>query len=154
INTRVIARVNKDGQLVIAMTELEVTKGTNLSLVAADGETDKIGFGPIDADPNTVEHVAVLTARYPTDGPSSFFTALASALGLGPVAYDPVRQVYTYNVNVTQTYALPALPFSFNQDLGPFGSASLNGNVNVSASVTFNLTLGFDLSAREVPRIL
>ena len=292
LSNRVVARENLAGQLVIALTDSEVAKGTKLSLVAADAQMNALGFGPVDSNPATVEHVAALTSRYPTENPpagnpdvtKSFFGVLGDMVAdlvdngkldhsaTGSVQYDAARQVYTYTFNLGQTYSLGAsdtlaagdftnlsglvttlrlhtdpvsqflwnqftsstqavlinvsatvaqqesalisdlnriiqgpsiytvlrfpaalpsdisallatnptgsdlahlnrlllqdaypndfadvrypLAFSFDQDFGSLAGASLSGALNVSASVGLQLTLGFDLSAKEVPRVL
>jgi Ca2+-binding RTX toxin-like protein len=147
---RVLARINKDDQVTLALTEAEISKGSNLNLVATSAPIAALGFGPADSDVTTTEHVGVLTARYTTE---DFFAQLGSLFGI-PVAYNAAQQIYTYTVNYNQTYALAPVNFTFNQDFGPIGNASLNGRLNISANVSFNFTLGFDLGAKEVPRIL
>ncbi len=147
----VLARLNKDKQVVLALTDSEVSKGSTLQMVAADAQIAALGFGPADSTDSTVEHTAGLTARYDTP---TFFSKLALALGLPSVTYNPAQQVYTYNVDVNQTYAMDPVTLTFNQDLGPIANAQLNGRLNISANVHFKFTLGFDLGAAEVPRVL
>src|SRR6185503_18070637 len=141
---------NED-QLTIALEEGEVAKGTMLKLVAADAQINALGFGPADSDTATVEQTAVLVARYDTE---DFFVELGNALGAS-VAYSAAQQVYTYHINFALT-ALPTVkvPFSFAQELGPIGSVSLNGQLLIDAKVSMDLTLGLDLGAREVQRLL
>lgn len=150
LSSRVEFRENKDNQLVLALKEAEVAKGTKLNLVASDAQMNALGFGPVDSDPTTVEQVGVLVERYTTE---QFFAQLGTLLGF-PVTFNPAQQVYTYTVNATSTYALDPVPFTFNQDFGPLGSANLNGKLDISATVGFHFTLGFDLGAAEVPRVL
>ncbi len=147
---QVLARINKDKQVTLALSDSEIAKGTTLNLVAADAQIAALGFAPADSDITTTEHVGVLTARYSTE---DFFAQLGSLVGI-PVSYNPAQQVYTYNLNFNQTYALDPVNFSFNQDFGPLANAQLDGRLKISANVSFNLTLGFDLGAREVPRVL
>ncbi|MCL5098586.1 MAG: M10 family metallopeptidase C-terminal domain-containing protein [Candidatus Omnitrophica bacterium] len=150
LSARIEVRKNKDDQLVIALKDAEIAAGTSLNLVAADSQINDLGFGPGDNDPSTVDQVGILTARYSTE---DFFAQLASVL-LGPaVSYNAAQQVYTYNVNISDSYS-QSVPFSFNQDFGPIASAQLDGKLTLTGTVGFNLTLGFDLSAREVPRLL
>lgn len=149
INTRVEARKNKDDQLVIALTDSEVAKGTALKLVASDDQMNTLGFGPVDSDPNTVEQTGVLLARFNTE---EFFAELGTVLGF-PMTYNAAQQVYTYDANLTGTYST-TVPFSFSQELGPIGSAELDGQLIISATVGMKFKIGFDLGAREVPRLL
>ena len=165
-NNKVEARENLAGQLVIALSDSEVAKGTKLNEVAADLQTDRLGFGPQDSDPTSVEHVAVLTSRYNTDGSGGtpgLMNVLSDLLndgslnGNGTVNYNAAQQVYTFDVDSTKF--IPAsysfeVPFSFSQDLGPLGNVQLNGKLNISASVGFHFTLGFDFGAVDVPRVL
>jgi Ca2+-binding RTX toxin-like protein len=129
LSNRVLARENLAGQLTIALTDSEVSKGTKLSLVAANSQMALLGFGPADTDPTTVEHVAVLTTRYPTENPASatnpdvqksFFGVVGDLLAdwldngkldhsaTGTTSYDPARQVFTYTVNLGQSFLLGA----------------------------------------------
>lgn len=150
---RVTARENIAGQLVIALTDTEVAKGTKLGLVTADAPMALLGFGPADSNASTTEHVAVLTNRFTTP---DFFAQLGSLLGLS-VSYNAAQQVYTFDVDsstfLPTTYSFQ-VPFTFNQDFGPIANAQLNGRLNISALVNFHFTLGFDLGAQEVPRVL
>ncbi|MCX8108130.1 MAG: hypothetical protein N3G20_04930, partial [Verrucomicrobiae bacterium] len=159
---RLIARINKDKRVVIALRENEIAKDTTLQLVDADPALAMLGFGPGDGDENTADQTAVLVERWSTDG---FFSALADILndgvlnGNGGTVYDPRKKVYTYQLNLGATYNTndllhkPTVPFNFNLSLGPLGSAALTGAIEFSATVGFNLTLGFDLGAADVPRI-
>jgi len=158
-----------DDIFVIALTETEIAKGTTLNLVDLDDQIEALGFGPNDnnygdANDTTSEQAGIVTNRYDT---RQFFEELADLLNDGDVtnnnggvSYDPAKQVYTYTVNQTKTYSTmdlfgtSTLPFDFNLDLGPIGGASLNGALAFSAQVGLQFTLGFDLGAGEVPRIL
>src|SRR5262249_8921873 len=147
IKSKVEVRRNKDDQLAIALKDDEIAKGTTLKLVASEAQMNALGFGPADLDTTTVEQTATLNARYTTE---QFFPQLPSVL-LGPaVSYDAARQVYTYTFNFTKSYDAPPVPLSFTQDFGPIGSIHLDGKLDISANVTMNLTIGFDLGAREV----
>lgn len=159
---QLVARINKDKQVVIALREDEIAKGTTLNLVDADAAASGLGFGPGDGDPTTNDQIGVLTERFTTE---EFFPALADFLndglldGDGGVTYDPARRVYTYPVNKSWTYntqqlfGSPTLPFNFNLALGPIAGASLQGALQFSATVGFQFTLGFDLGAADVPRV-
>lgn len=160
LNTRVEARLNREDNVVIAFKEDEIAKGSTFNLMDAASAFSALGFGPGDGDSTTSDQVAVITERYPTEDPigpvTSFFSALASALGLPPVAYHPAQQVYTYAVDFTGANALTyntTIPFNFDLDLGPIAEASLTGALNFAAKMGFKFTLGFDLGAAEVPRI-
>ena len=163
LSARLVARINKDDQVVIALTENEIAEGTTLNLMDADAKMAELGFGPGDGDETTSDQIGILTERYSTE---DFFVVLADILndgvvnGNGGVTYNPAQQVYTYNVNKTLTYDTQdlfgetSIPFDFDLDLGPIADASLTGALQFSVQVGFNFTLGFDLGAAEVPRIL
>lgn len=163
LSGRLVARINKDKRVVIALTEDEVAKGTTLNLVDADAVFAELGFGPGDGDEDTPDQVGVLTERWSTE---DFFAALADILndGIldndGGVSYDPRQQVYAYQVNISADYdtsdlfGSATLPFKFNLGLGPIADAELTGALEFNAHVGFTLTLGFDLGAADVPRVL
>lgn len=162
-----------DDIFVIALTPEEIAKGTALNMVDLDSQIAALGFGPSDgtygdatdsdADTATVEQVGVLVDRYDT---RHFFEVLADVLndgivnGNGGVTYNPAQQVYTYTVNKSVHYDTMDLfgtnevAFDWNLDLGPIASADLSGALQFSADIGFSFLLGFDLGAREVPRIL
>ncbi|HWW00016.1 MAG TPA: Calx-beta domain-containing protein [Candidatus Acidoferrum sp.] len=158
-NNRLVARENAAGGLVIALQDSEVSKGTKLTITSTAGAMAPLGFGAA-----AINQVATLTQRYPTDNSNSrypsFFSALATALGLGPVNYDPARQVYTFSLNLNQSFTTQdlfgssSIPFNWSADLGPIASASLSGALSFSATVGLTGTLGFDLTAQDVPRVL
>lgn len=163
LSARLVARLNKDEQVVIALTDAEIAKGTTLNLVAADAAINALGFGPGDANVATVDQVGVLTGRYNTE---NFLVVLADILNdgvvnnNGGVVYNALQQVYTYNIekslslNTNDLFGTSTIPFKWDVNLGPVGSASLSGALAFNASVNFQMTLGFDLTAREVPRII
>ena len=162
LSSRLVARINKNRQVVIALKEDEIAKGTTLHLVDADAAASSLGFGPGDGNPDTIDQVGILTERFTTE---DFFPALADFLndgqlnGNGGVIYDPARRLYTYVVDKSFTYntqqllGSPTLPFNFNLALGPIAEAALQGALQFSATVGFRFTLGFDLGAAEVPRV-
>ncbi|MGC8989313.1 MAG: hypothetical protein ACP5MD_04250, partial [Verrucomicrobiia bacterium] len=151
---RLVARINKDKRVVIALTEDEIAKGTTLALVDADAAVAALGFEPGNG---------LLVERWSTE---NFFSAMADILNDGALdedggaVYDPRQKVYTYLLDLTKNYntndlfGSPTLPFNFDISLGPIGSAALDGALEFSATVGFQLTLGFDLGAAEVPRVL
>nr|WP_276607580.1 Calx-beta domain-containing protein [Limisphaera ngatamarikiensis] len=159
---RLVARINKNQQVVIALRESEIAKNTTLALVDADAVVAGLGFGPGDGNPDTVDQSAVLVERFSTE---DLFPAIADVLndglldGDGGVVYDPARRMYTYAVNRTATYTTqdllgsPTVPFRFSTSLGPIGGATVTGALQFSATVGFQFTLGFDLSAADVPRV-
>jgi len=150
---RLVARTNKDKRVVIALTENEIAKGTTLALVEADDAVAALGFEPGNG---------LLVERWSTE---DFFSAMADVLndgaldGDGGAVYDPKQRVYTYlldltaNYNTNDLFGSSTLPFKFDISLGPIGSAALEGALEFSATVGFQLTLGFDLGAAEVPRV-
>jgi len=155
LGARVEAKRNKDDQFVIALKKAEIAAGTQLCITDLDDVIEGLGFGPNDgtygdAADATVDQTGLQAARYNTD---DFFEALGALLG-PTVNYDPAQRVYSYTVNIGDTYELLDLPLNFDLDLGPVGEASLNGQLKVTASVGFQFTLGFDLGAREVPILL
>lgn len=155
LETKIEARRNKDGQLVVALLPDEIAKGTQLSIVDLDDQIEALGFGPNDgnygdANDTTAEQTAINNARYNTD---EFFPALGVALGIPGIAYSPAQRVYTYTVNEEATYTKD-VPFDFGYQLGPVIDAQLAGTLRLTAKVGFNFTLGYDLGAKEVPRIL
>lgn len=158
----------KDDVFVIALTETEAAKGTELKLVDLDSQFGSLGFGPPDstygdANDTTPEQIGVLVDRYDT---KHFVEILADLLndgvinGNGGVAYNAAQQVYTYAVNQSlsyntqQLFGVSEIPFNWNLDLGPIASASLSGSLLFNANMGFHFLLGFDLGAREVPRLL
>lgn len=155
---RVEARKNKDGILVLALTPTEIAKGTALNLVSIDSAiSTRLGWGPVDSDESTTEAVGINDARYTFE---EFFPKLAEILGFpGTVAYDPARQVYTFTVDYTRASGKAlgidtTVPFNFDLDLGPIADAQVSGSLNLHADVGFRFTLGYDLGAAEVPRLL
>lgn len=150
---RLVARINKDKRVVIALTEDEIAKGTTLTLVEADTAVAALGFEPGNG---------LLVERWGTEG---FFSAMADILndgtldGDGGAVYDPRQNVYTYLLDLTANYdtndlfGSSTIPFNFDISLGPIGSAALTGALEFSATVGFQITLGFDLGAAEVPRV-
>ena len=157
----------KDDVFVIALTDAEVAKGTEMKLVDLDSQFGSLGFGPPDGtyggNDTTAEQSAVLVDRYDT---KHFLEILADVLndGIlnnnGGVTYNEAQQVYTYVVdqsatyNTQQLFGLSEIPFNWNLDLGPIADASISGALQFSATVGFQFMLGFDLGAREVPRLL
>ncbi len=178
LNGRVVARIHKivdqipsdpdyanrfvDDIFVLALTEAEIAKGSALNLVDLDSQIAALGFGPADgvygdAGDTIAEQVGIVTNRYDTRG---FFIELGNVLLGSPGTYQPAQQVYTYTVNESKTFntqtlfGQSSLPFNWDLDLGPIADASLSGSLAFSATVGFQFTLGFDLGAAEVPRIL
>ena len=157
-----VARINKNQQVVIALREDEIARNTTLVLVDADAQAAALGFGPGDGDDDTVDQSAVLVERFSTE---DFFPAIADVLndgqldGDGGVLYDPARRMYTYTVNKSVTYTTNDLfgtstvPFRWDTALGPIGSASISGALQFNVSLGFQFTLGFDLGAADVPRV-
>lgn len=164
LGSRLTARINKDDQVVIALTEDEIAAGTTLKLVDGDATMAGYGFGTSGTGTtSSPEQTGVLTERYSTE---DFFEVIADILNDGVldndggVVYDEHRQVYTYAVNATVTYTTNDLfgtstvPFNFDLDLGPIGEASVTGELTFTVTLGLHFTIGFDLSASEVPRIL
>ena len=92
IGGRVVARANKDGVLVIALTPTEIAQGTTLSLVAADAAMTGIGYSVAAGGSD----MAILAGRYSTAG---FFAALGNLLGAN-VTYSPAQQLYTFTLDL------------------------------------------------------
>ena len=178
LNGRVIARIHKivdqsptdpdyasrflDDLFVIALTDQEIARGSALNLVDLDSQIAALGFGPADgtygdAGDTVSEQVGIVTNRYDT---RNFFIELGNVLLGSPGTYQAAQQVYTYTVNESKTFdtedlfGSSSLPFDWDMDLGPVADASLNGSLAFSATVGFQFTLGFDLGAADVPRIL
>ncbi len=154
---RIEARINHDDQFVIALLPSEIAAGRGLKLVDLNGEAEGLGFGPADStygDLNDVtpEQVGLETSRYDVE---DFFDAVRQAVAplAPPVVYNAAQRVYTFSVDESATYNLD-VPFAFGADFGPIASAALSGLLHLAAEVGFTFTLGFDLGAREVPRIL
>ena len=161
---RIVARRHEDAEpgidrFVIALQPEAIAEMATLTLVELDEDMESLGFGPADgvygdedgseADPYTVEQTAVETHRYITE---EFFVALGDVLGLS-ISYDPAQLVYTYSVDSQATYET-TVPFNFSGDLGDLGDVSVEGLLRLEATVGFAFTLGFDLGASEVPRVL
>jgi Ca2+-binding RTX toxin-like protein len=158
---RLEARLNKDNRLVLALAPAEIAQGNSLNLVDLDTKIQGLGFGPSDGNygdmnDTTAEQVGLETERYSTE---DFIVVLADLLnddtinGNGGVTYDPAQRVYTYTVDKSAPFSLD-VPFDFGVDLGDLAGADLSGELNLSGEVGFSFTLGFDLGAQEVPRIL
>ncbi len=160
---RVESRLNKDGRVVIALLEEEIAAGLSLGIAAGSSTLQSLGFGTGDSDTSTIDQLGVLTERYGTE---DFVEVLADILndglldGDGGVTYQAAQQVYSYSVSQSLVYdtmdlfGRSSLPFDFDWELGPIAGAELTGALEFSAEVGFTFTLGFDLGAAEVPRIL
>jgi Ca2+-binding RTX toxin-like protein len=155
LNGVVEARINKNRQFVIALKKDEdVARSKELKLVDLNAAAQALGFNRSDGNYGdtgdvTAEQVAVVSARYDTD---AFFEALGDLLG-PEVTYNPITRVYTYTANIGYLHEFK-VPFKLGGQLGDIASASLAGQINVKATLGAEFTLGFDLGAREVPRII
>ncbi len=151
--TEVVARLNKNKQLVIALTEDELKKTSTLNLTFTDPPQNQPPH-PIKTLGFINGQAAVETSRYDLPG---FVTHLGQALGMSPApTYDPNAKLILFpNINL-----LPGAPltktfsFDFGGDLGPLAGAALKGNIQVQANPELHFTLGYDLAALEVPRLL
>ncbi len=154
---RIEARINHEDQFVIALLPAEIAAGRGLKLIDLNGEAEDLGFGPADsiygdATDVTPEQVGLETSRYDVE---DFFEAVRQVVAplAPPIVYNAARRVYTFAVDESASYGVD-VPFAFGADLGPVASAALSGMLHLAAEVGFTFTLGFDLGAREVPRIL
>ena len=157
---KVVARVNKDGSLAIALSESEIAKHSILIL-----DYDDTG-----QDPHQMQELGfyngqtgVETARYDlednlaTPELDDFVTKLGQALGLDPApSYDPNAKRIVFNdITLDTGGALSIdLPFEFGADLGPLAGAELNATLQADVELSMAFTLGFDLGALEVPRLI
>ncbi|MHC1765336.1 MAG: SdrD B-like domain-containing protein [Verrucomicrobiia bacterium] len=162
------ARLNLDEEfLVIALKPKGILGEYQLALMEVDDQIERLGFarrqeaGEEEAPEGEESRplaVAAENARYVTQ---ALINAIADLLDDGqvngsvPEVYDAARREYTYLMDYTDAldYDKP-LPFNFATDLGEIAGASLTGSLNLNVQAGFSLTLGFDLSARDVPRII
>lgn len=164
------ARLNLDEEfLVIALTPKGVTAGYQLALMDVDDQIALLGFAranPGEEDEEAAEGeeeerrplaVAGENARFLAEG---LINAVADILDDGEFndsaeIYNPAQRVYSYDVDYLDAldYSLD-VPFHFATDMGDIAGASLRGTLNLEATGGFFLTLGFDLTPREVPRII
>ncbi|MFO1502059.1 MAG: LEPR-XLL domain-containing protein [Verrucomicrobiota bacterium] len=142
---RVVGRVNKEGQPVLALSDTEVTKHSTLilSFSGANHPLTALGFA------NNQRAIEVERAAI-----GDMVQAVGQALGLSPPPYDPNKKVITFPVNINQNLPVLNIPLKFGESLGLIAEASLNGNLAASVNLKLGMTLGFDFSAIEVPMIL
>lgn len=142
---KVVARVNKEGQPVLALSDTEIQKHSTLvlSFGGANHPMQALGFLN-NQSAIEVERAAI----------GDMIQAVGTALGLSPPPYNPNKKMVTLPVNIAQNIPAFALPFKFGKDLGLIAEAALNGSLTANINLTLGMTLGFDFSAVEVPMIL
>jgi hypothetical protein len=142
---RVVARLNKDGQPVFALSDTEVVKHSTLIVTfsGAAHPMSALGFS------NNQRGIEVERAAI-----GDMIQAVGQALGLSPPPYNPNNKLVTFDFNQLVELAAINLPFDFGESLGLIAEANLNGNLSATALLDFGMTLGFDFSAVEVPMIL
>lgn len=143
---KVVARVNKNGQPVFALSDGEMQKHSTLVLTftGANHPLQKMGFRT-NQNAVEVERGAI----------GDMIQAIGGALlGVSPPPLDPNSKMVSFNATINKTLPLFNLPFKFGENLGLIAEASLNGSLSASAQLGLNLTVGFDFSAVEVPMIL
>lgn len=142
---RVVSRLNKEGQPVLALSESEVTKHSTLILTFTGANHPLTGLGfSSNQRAIEVERGAI----------GDMVQALGTALGLSPPPYNPNKKVITFDFSLNQNLPVFNLPFEFGTSLGLIADASLSGNLSASVNLKLGTTLGFDFSAVEVPMIL
>ena len=142
---RVVGRLNKEGQPVLALSDLESPKHSTLILTftGANHPMTALGFSN-NQTAIEVERAAI----------GDMVQAVGQALGLSPPLYDPNKKVITYPVALNENLPVLNLPFKFGESLGLIAEATLNGNLAATINLKLGMTLGFDFSAVEVPMIL
>ena len=142
---RVVARLNKEGQPVMALSDTEVTEHSTLLLnfSGANHPLTSLGFS------NNQRAVEVERGAI-----ADMVQAIGQALGLSPPPYDPNKKVVTFDVGLNHNLPVLNLPFDFGESLGLIAEANLNGNLAASINIKLGMTLGFDFSAVEVPMII
>ena len=143
----------------LALTEQGIVDHGGLQLVDPDSDFSDLGF-PEDtgtAVDDSVVQTAVTTSRYSNP---EFIEALGdrivSALGGDPSQmpdYDPATLLYAFPLAFEYSPDIPPVNFDFDEDLGPIG-ASGSGELTITPTLSLDFTIGFDLNAREVPRVL
>lgn len=144
-NGRVVARLNKEGQPVIALSDTEVTEHSTLLLTfaGANHPLSSLGFS------NNQRAVEVERGAI-----GDMVQAIGTALGLSPPPYDPNKKVITFDVALNHNLPAFNIPLDFGQSLGLIAGANINGNLSASVNLQLGMTLGFDFSAVEVPMII
>ncbi len=142
---RVVARLNQHGQPVLALSDVEIAKHSNLILTfsGANHPLSSLGFS------NNQQAIEVERAAI-----GDMIQAFAQALGLSPPAYDPNRKVYTFDFHKTPNLPSLNLPLKFGESLGLIAEATINGSLNAAIALDFQMTVGFDFSAVEVPMVI
>lgn len=142
---RVVARVNKDGQPVFALSDTQVAKHSTLiiSYSGANHPASSLGFANNQR-----------AAERERGDVGDMIVAVGQALGLSPPPLNPNHKVVSYAVSQSINLPIANLPIQFGKNLGLIADASLNGNLSAAAQINFDMVLGFDFSAVEVPMIL
>lgn len=142
---RVVGRLNKEGQPVLALSDAEIAKHSTLILTfaGANHPMTALGFS------NNQRAIEVERAAL-----GDMIQAVGQALGLSPPPYDPNKKVVTLPVNLNHNLPVLNLPLDFGESLGLIAEATLTGNLAATVNLKLAMTLGFDFSAVEVPIVL
>ncbi len=154
--TQVQARVHQPGEIkedrfTIALTQSEVVKHSLLSVSFTEASPDD--------DPHPMEDLGFADGQTGTETSlyevPEFVNQLSIALGLGPTTYDPNTQVITFpGVNLSLTSLSPSIDFNFGTELGPLAGADFSATLATNVDLGMSFTLGFDLSAQDVPHAI
>jgi Ca2+-binding RTX toxin-like protein len=144
LNGRLLARLNRDDMLSLALTETEMKDGaTGFTLVSATGDFLNAGF----AASSNSQLVSLYTLE-------NFPSALSAILGLGtPITYNPATKLYIFPVDVPFVGDTYNVDFDFGTEIGPIGTASLAGKMEFAPELRFKFDLGLDLNPADIPRI-
>ena len=136
-----------------------------MTLSMVQGTTGLSGLGlALDSNSDPVTATARSLYNFDALNPAAgFFGVLEKLLQklpgatvgqMPPLNPGATQQVYEFPVSFSYSPPALPLPFAFGTTFGQIGSASLSGQLNVTASVSANFTLGYDMSASAAPVIL
>jgi len=159
------ARINRvdpaNPTFAIALKQDQIASGVMLLLNNnSDEMSEVLGFATNDGDTATADQAALETQRYSVE---DFIIELGTLLTGVPGIYNPNAKQFTFPVHIgwDQDPSDPdidpltvTVPFGFAEELGPIGSAELAGELELTIDATLDFTIGFDLNAGEVPRVI
>jgi hypothetical protein len=147
LNLRLVARENRDGVLAIAFTEAEILAGTTgFTITLGDMAWVDIGF-PVTGAAQTISRYTI--EQFPTA-----LNEVVDPLHLFPdIAYDDQQKLYIFPVEVVFAGSPETVEFDFGTEIGPLGTASLNGEMDFTPQLSFKFDLGLDLNPADIPRI-
>lgn len=156
VDSKVVARVNNSagtGTFVIALKPAQIAENPTLELHNPNSEmSGTLGFSPDDGDADAPEQVGLENQRFTVE---ELIEELGMLLTGSPVTYNPAAQMYSFPASIAWSPSSPlTVPFGFDADLGPLANANLSGELELTASLGLDFTLGFDLAAASAPMVL